>query len=441
MKKLIVLAPLLTALTLLAAGWGFNAAAQSNGSVPLVKIAITPTEMSWDYRVGETLKMEVSVLKDELPLRDLPFRWEAGPELMPPTLSGEASTGRGSVVLDLGRMTRPGFHTLGVTVEVDGRRYSQWKTVSVDRDQIEPTVAMPADFNEYWAAQRALDDKMALKSEMRLLPERCTSTVDVYEISYIYTAQGGRMYGILCVPKAPGKYPAILNVPGAGIRPYYGSVGTAERGYIVLDVGIHGIPVTLDQKVYSRLDVGALHRYFTMNIENRDTYYYNKVYRGCRRGVDFIFSLPQFDGTNIGVAGGSQGGALAVVVGALDSRIKCVSSFYPALSDMTGYLHGRAGGWPHILREGRGDGDLYRKSEYIETLSYYDVVNFARNLKAPVFYSMGYNDKVCPPTSTFSVYNATTSPRELLLIPQIGHWAFSEQFAASDAFLDRHLKK
>ncbi len=432
MKKLI--------LVLLAAGVYFAAAAQSNGAVPLVKVDITPTKMSWDYTVGETIKMEVSVEKDELPLKNLTFKWAAGPEMMPPAVSKEASTGNGSVVLDLGKMPQPGFYTLDVSVEVDGKLYNQWKTVSVDRDRIEPTVDMPDDFTAFWDAQRALDDKMPLAPEMRLLPERCTSTVDVYEISYIHTAQGGRMYGILCVPKAPGKYPAILNVPGAGIRPYYGSVSTAERGYIVLDVGIHGIPVTLDQKVYSRLDGGALHRYFTMNIESRDNYYYNKVYRGCRRGVDFIFSLPQFDGANIGVAGGSQGGALAVVVGALDSRITCVSSFYPALSDMTGYLHGRTGGWPHILRAGSGDGDLYRKPEYIETLSYYDVVNFARILKAPVFYSMGYNDKVCPPTSTFSVYNATTAPKELMVAHQTGHWTFPEQIAASNAFMDRQLK-
>ncbi len=431
MKKTIVLLALAAGL--------FSAKAQHNSAVPLVKVNIVPTEMSWDYTAGETLKMEVSVLKDELPLRDHAFRWEAGPEMMPATISGEASTGKGCVTLDLGKMSRPGFFTLNVSTEVDGKRYDQWKTVSIDRDRITPTVKMPEDFTAYWDAQRALDDKMPLDAETRLLPERCTSTVDVYEVSYLYTRGGGRMFGILCVPKAPGKYPAILNVPGAGIRPYAGSVGTAERGYIVLDVGIHGIPVTLDQRVYSLLAGGALSNYWSLGIENRDTYYYNKVYRGCRRGVDLIFSLPQFDGENIGVAGGSQGGALAVIVGALDSRVKCISSFYPALSDLTGYLHGRAGGWPHILRD--PEGNVYNDPQFIETLSYYDVVNFARILKAPAFFSMGYNDKVCPPTTTFSVYNSVTAPKQLTVVAQTAHWTFAEQRAASAAFLDSHLKK
>lgn len=431
MKKIIVLLALFAG--------SFSAAAQQSPQTTLVDVKIVPTKMSWDYTKGETLKMEVSILRDELPLRDHAFRWEAGPDMMPATLSGEASTGKGSVTLDLGKMSAPGFFTLNVSVEVDGRWYNQWKTVSVDRDRIAPTVKMPEDFTAYWDAQRALDDRMPLASEMRLLPERCTSTVDVYEVSYIYTRGGGRIFGILCMPKAPGKYPAILNVPGAGIRPYGGSVWRAAQGYIVLDVGIHGIPVTLDQRVYNLLSGGALADYWTLGIESRDTYYYNKVYRGCRRGVDLIFSLPQFDGENLGVAGGSQGGALAVVVGALDSRVKCIASFYPALSDLTGYLDGRAGGWPHILRN--PESNVYNDPQFIETLSYYDVVNFARTLKAPAFFSMGYNDKVCPPTSTFSVYNSVTAPKQLTLVAQTAHWTFPEQNAAADAFLDGHLKR
>ncbi len=433
MKKLIALLALI-------AGGPLSAAAQQTGSIPYVKVNIVPTTMSWDYPVGEKIEFEVSILRGELPLTGVDFRWEAGPEMMPPVVSREANTGaRGTVKIDAGRMSQPGFFTLGVSVEVDGRRYDQWKTVGVERDRIEPTVAMPDDFAAWWASQRALDDRIELRPEIRLLPDRCTSSVDVYEVSYAYTPRGGRMYGILCIPRAPGRYPAILRVPGAGVRPYAGQIALAERGYITLEVGIHGIPVTLAPDIYDDLRGGALTGYQSMNIESREAYYYNKVYRGCRRGVDLIFSLPQFDGTNIGVVGESQGGALAIVVGALDDRVKCVSSYYPALSDMTGYLHDRAGGWPHLLRN--PEGNIYNTPEALATLSYYDAVNFARQLRVPIFFSMGYNDKTCPPTSTFSVYNSVTSPKELMLAHQTAHWRFPEQDAASQAFLDRYLKR
>ena len=37
------------------------------------------------------------------------------------------------------------------------------------------------------------------------------------------------------------------------------------------------------------------------------------------RAGDFIFGLPQFDGSNYVVQGGSQGGGLAIIAGALSS--------------------------------------------------------------------------------------------------------------------------
>ena len=71
------------------------------------------------------------------------------------------------------------------------------------------------------------------------------------------------------------------------------------------------------------------------------------------RASDFLFSLPQFDGTNDAVDGGSQGGNLTISAGALDPRVKAIAASYPALSDHFGYLRGRAGGWPQMLQRKR----------------------------------------------------------------------------------------
>ena len=74
-----------------------------------------------------------------------------------------------------------------------------------------------------------------------------------------------------------------------------------------------------------------------------------RIYTGCVRALDFLTSLPQYDGENLGVIGGSQGGALAMVTAALDKRVKALVAYYPALCDLTGYLYDRAGGWPHMF--------------------------------------------------------------------------------------------
>jgi cephalosporin-C deacetylase-like acetyl esterase len=202
-------------------------------------------------------------------------------------------------------------------------------------------------------------------------------------------------------------------------------VATAERGVITLEIGIHGIPVTMDPGVYTDLYQGALYQYFTYNLDSRERYYYRRVYLGCVRANDFLTSLPQYDGTNLGVAGGSQGGALSIVTAALDSRVKYLAAFYPALSDVTGYLNGRAGGWPHLFD--KVNLRHHNIKEKLETVKYYDVANFARLIKVPGFYSWGFNDETCPPTSMYASYNVINAPKELFLALETGHWTYPEQ--------------
>ena len=259
---------------------------------------------------------------------------------------------------------------------------------------------------------------------MTLMPELCTPKVNVYHVSFGNNGWGSRFYGILTVPTAHGKYPAILKVPGAGVRAYKGDIGHTEKGCIILEVGIHGIPVNLPGDVYHNLYQGALKGYHSFNMDDRDRYYYKRVYTGCVRAIDFIEQLPDFNG-HLGIFGGSQGGALAIVISGLDPRIEALVSHYPALSDMAGYSQNRAGGWPHTLKDAK-----YRTPENLNTLSYYDVASFAPEVKAKGMYTFGYNDMVCPPTTSFSVYNSVTAPKELLVTETTEHYAYPEQSSA-----------
>src|SRR3546814_7869099 len=145
-----------------------------------------------------------------------------------------------------------------------------------------------------------------------------------YQVNIQNYETGARLYGILAKPKAPGKYPAVLQVPGAGIRPYSGIVDLAEQGVITLQIGIHGIPVIYETGLYNDLRAAALKNYQFFNLDDRDQYYYKRVYLGCVRAVDYLVSLPEFDGSNLAVWGGSQGNWKRVGEGkSVSVRVDC----------------------------------------------------------------------------------------------------------------------
>ena len=395
----------------------------------LIKVNVAPQRADWTYKPGETVKFDVSITKNNILVPNIEINYEFGPEMMPPVKKSKQTLKDGKAVIDAGTMSVPGFLRCRVTVQYDGKTYEDWATAAFSPENIQPTTTLPTDFLQFWDHAKSALARIPLDARMTLLPERSTGTVNVYHVN-IQNYRNTRLYGILCVPKAPGKYPAILKVPGAGVRGYNGDIANAEKGAITFEIGIHGIPVTMDPNVYLDMRRAALHRYFTYNLDNKDEYYFKRVYLGCVRAIDFIFSLPEFDGSNIVVSGGSQGGALAIVSAALDNRVKGLVSIYPALCDLTGYLYGRAGGWPHVFND-----LLHNTPAKIETSKYYDVVNFARFLKVPGFYSWGFNDEVCPPTSMYAAYNVIQAPRTLFVVEETKHWTYPEQWEKANAWI------
>ncbi len=391
----------------------------------IVKVVVAPDHADWLYKVGEKARFTISVMQYGNLLKNASIRYEIAPEKMDPIKKDSMALPEGKITVDAGTMKSGGFLRCIVYAKVGDKQYRGLATAGFEPGTIKPTIQNPTDFNQFWTQAKTELASVPMDVKMTLMPERCTEKVNVYHVNLQNYRVGTRLYGILCVPRKAGKYPAILKVPGAGIRPYFGDVATAEKGFITFEIGIHGIPVIMDLSVYASLSAGSLAGYPMTNLDDKDRYYYKRVYLGCVRANDFLISLPEYDGSQLAVTGGSQGGALSIITAALDKRVKYLAAFYPAICDVTGYLNGRAGGWPHLFD--KGNLAFNNKKDKIETCGYYDVVNFARMVTVPGMYSWGFNDETCPPTSMYAAYNVIGAPKDLFLALETGHWTFPEQ--------------
>ena len=103
---------------------------------------------------------------------------------------------------------------------------------------------------------------------------------------------------------------------------------------------------------------------------------------------------------------------------------------------MAGYAEqGRTGGYPHLNRLNK-----MLTPEKIQVLAYYDVVNFARRITCPVYMTWGYNDNVCPPTTSYIVWNVLSSQKDALITPINEHWTTPETNKKQIAWIKDHLK-
>jgi len=402
-------------------------------TIGVVKVIVSPDHKDWIYKLNEEAKFTVQVLKYGNLVDNVTIDYETGPETLPDKIEKGVVLKNGRTELS-GTMKEPGFFRVIVWAYVDGKRYEGMATAGYEPEKIQPMVKEPSDFDDFWKKNIAEARKINLDPVITLVPERCTSEADVYHINFQNDKPGSRIYGMLAIPKKPGKYPALLKVPGGGVYRYGGDPKMAANGMITLEIGIHGIPVNLDPQVYVDLANGALSNYYTIKMNDRDAFYFKRVYLGCIKAVDFIYTLPEFNGKDIAVTGQSQGGMLSIVTAALDKRIKYLAAIYPGGCDNVRYFVKKTIISPSSYRY------VEPKPGEIETMGYYDVVNFARRITIPGFYTWGYNDVVCTPTSMYSAYNIITAPKELHLFLETGHWTFPEELESVNNWLIKQLK-
>ena len=413
-----------------------------------IVVTVTPDHQDWNYKVGEKANFVVNVRKSGTLLNDVKVDYEAGP-VMYPQVKKSANLKEGTMNWT-GAMATPGFYRLKVVAHVAGKDYEGLCTAAFSPEKVVPFAQEPQHFDAFW--KKALEEARQndLNPTKVLLPERCTKDVNVYEVSYHNNSLNSKMYGILSIPVKPGKYPALLRVPGAGVRPYSGDTYTAPGKCIVLEIGVHGIPVTMQQKVYDDLLNGALNNYWETNIYDPNRNAYKRIVTGAVRGVDMIASLDEWDGKTLGVTGASQGGFLSLAVAALDKRVTFLAAVHDAMCDYEAELYGVAGGWPHYFyKEGKvalklaDKGNLTKLDDVtkarVDGARYFDGVNFARRITVPGWYSFGYNDEVVPPTSSYGLYNTIKAPKTLSVYQMTGHYWYQEQWDEWQDFLTKHL--
>lgn len=280
--------------------------AQSPRPEQLVKIIVAPDHKDWTYKTGEEVKFTVTVLQSGNPISNVKIKYEIGLEKMEPFKTDSLNLADGKLTINGGTLKTPGFLRCIVVADVADKQYRNLATAGFEPGSIKPTEENPADFVQFWQQAKAELAKIPMDARMTLLPERCTENVNVYHVNLQNYRIGTRLYGILCVPKKEGKYPGLLKVPGAGVRPYMGDVATAEKGIITFEIGIHGIPVNMDPNVYTNIASAALNDYPSYNLDDRDRYFFKRVYLGCIRANDFLTSLPQYDRQHLGVAGAAR---------------------------------------------------------------------------------------------------------------------------------------
>ena len=261
-----------------------------------------PDHANWLYKTGEKAKIDVGVYLYGIP-QEVEVNYEIGPDMMPSTQKGKTKLRNGHAIIDIGTMKKPGFLDLRLSATVGGKKYNHHVKVGFSPEKLTPYTKNPSDFDDFW--QKILEEarRYPVSVTCEKVDKYTTDDFDCYLLK-IKTDKRHSVYGYLTKPKKEGKYPVVLCPPGAGIKTikepmrntYY-----AKNGFIRLEIEIHGLHPELSSETFKEISTAFSdgNEYLNNGLDNRDNYYMKHVYVACVRCIDYLTSLPEWDGKNI----------------------------------------------------------------------------------------------------------------------------------------------
>jgi len=331
----------------------------------------------------------------------------------------------------------PGFVRCNVKAKIDGKDVEQLGGAGYDVGNIRLSGSEPADFDAFW--QKAKDELKSVPMAPVLTEIASSPEVKTYDVQL--GCPGGKpVSGYLSIPVDKSKkYPIWLSYQGAGVRSSSRMDGRAKQGFIAMDINAHGIPNGKPDDFYTALAQGELKGYSAFGAEDKDQYYFRGMFQRVLRSLEYMKSLPEWDGKNIIVAGGSQGGAQSLVAAALDPDVTVCVAWVPAMNDQFGQSNQRNGSWPYVLKMEKGQ---YVNPKIVDTVKYYDAGFFARRIKnAKCYLSTGFIDTTCPPVTVYAAFNEIPAPVKTIHNDIAwGHRTPPETYADGAAFAVKQLK-
>ena len=210
----------------------------------------------------------------------------------------------------------------------------------------------------------------------------------------------------------PGKYPALLYLPGYGTRNLAPPTFLAQKGYTVL--AINGRGNAIEKGAPKSYD-----DYLTEGIESPGTYVYHEIVEQALRGWWALAKREEVDPDRMGIVGVSEGGGLGLILATLEPQVRAVSADAPLLADFP--LSVRRARWPYQSLRQYLQGHPERAAQTATTLSYFDLSNFAPEVRCPSLLSVGFLDQVSLPTAVCGMYNLLGGRKEFHPFPEAGH--------------------
>jgi cephalosporin-C deacetylase len=285
----------------------------------------------------------------------------------------------------------------------------------------------PDDHPRYWA--EALAELDQVDPGVSLVPRpHPAAGAECFDLTFT-GVRGARVHAKYARPRgAESGHPAVLMFHGYGASSgdWFDKLPYVAQGHCVAALDCRGQGgQSQDAGVTDGTTLGG---HIVRGLDDGPgNLLYRHIFLDCVQLARIVMARPEVDAARVGAMGASQGGGLAVACAALEPRVTRLAATYPFLTD---YLRvwemdlAHEGAYEQLGTWFRRHDPLHERAGLIfRQLGYIDVQHLADRITAEVLFTVTLQDRVCPPSTQYAIYNKIQSGKRLRIYPDFGHEA------------------
>ncbi|MBQ7312753.1 MAG: acetylxylan esterase [Clostridia bacterium] len=274
-------------------------------------------------------------------------------------------------------------------------------------DAIRQSGKIPEDFDAFWSRVITEELDPIAPVEIEKKEFHCGDPGDIVYDVKIACPGRNPVSGYLRLPRDAAEKSLPIRVGFLGYGVSSAAIPTKGRA-IQLNLNQHGIENGQPIEYYQKMEREVFAGFGFDRDENRnpDTVYFKYMILRALQAIRYCRTLPQWDGVNVTLAGGSMGAFQATSAAALDKDVTRLEIAVPWMCDLRGTESSRLGGWRPAADTG---------------LDYYDTVSMASRVKAETAITAGLGDYVCPPSGVTALYHSFSCKKTLTMMQNKTH--------------------
>ncbi|CAN5408200.1 acetylxylan esterase [soil metagenome] len=266
---------------------------------------------------------------------------------------------------------------------------------------------LPEDFDAFWAETvgAAMAAPLDYHRSNRVDRETSHHLVETFRFRGV---GGETLHGWIAYAPDASREKAFLWIPPYGRESKLPDAYGTREGFVSLSFNFHG------ESAFHQEDYTPARGYFSHGAEDPETWIFRGMFQNSVLATRVLQAQVEADEHRIGAMGMSQGGGIAIWLGANLPLVRAVCADMPFLGNMMQSLEGNVYRYPtKELKDFMGQIPV-GEARVENTVAYFDTVTQASRCEKPTQVSLGLRDPACRPDTVRAIYDAIPAAKRLV---------------------------